>query len=49
VVTDEATKLQGFVPFEGKLRAGRVVGQRSVMVNASGRVFCGSLKAPPPP
>jgi hypothetical protein len=29
----------GHVPFEGKLRAGRVINSRAVLVNESGRVF----------
>jgi hypothetical protein len=33
----------GTVPFEGKLRAGRVVGGEVLLVNERGRCFCSRL------
>lgn len=46
-VTDAGVERLGLVPFEGKLRAGRVVGEESLMVNEQGQLFRASWQTPP--
>jgi hypothetical protein len=42
-IAEGPTKLLGFVPFKGKLRAGRIVDRQSLMVNEQGQLFRNSF------
>lgn len=48
-IANETTKLIGFLPFEGRLRASRVVNGQSIMVNHMSQLFRETVPTPQPP